>query len=127
MTDEEESEGINLRMLHVAPMALTGNAKAAYSSLSESIRILYGLGERVPCTFDPVSWDIEESKRRSTVLDKEYKRQVAAFAKRQCRKCQVLGLCQAYKETGAIRSGVLAGEWLGARKYRNKPTKREAD
>ena len=127
MVSEEESEGVNMRMLHVAPMALTGKAKIAYSSLSENISILYGLGKRVPCTYDPISWDIEEAKRRSTVIDKEYTRQVAAFATRQCRKCQVLDLCQEYKETGAIRSGVLAGEWLGAKKYRNKPTKREED
>ena len=118
---EEENEGTNARMLHVAPISLTGDAKMAYILLSENIRRLYGLGEKVPCTFDPLMWDIEESKRRTSVIDRQKQRQTANLAARQCRgHCKVLELCVSYKETGAIRSGVLAGEWLGARQNRNK-------
>ena len=106
-----------MRTLKIAPLILTDKAYKAYSLLIEQISILAGLGIHVPCVLDPLMWDTAV-RRRDSALDRNFSQQVAILAIRRCYGCDALTLCRIYKETGAIREGVLAGEWLGARNKR---------
>lgn len=115
----------NIRTDKLPPLNLTGKAKIAYSALTDHISMLSGIGVKVPCMLKPLAWDIDESRRRDFITDRLVQRLAAESAINKCKnECQALRKCIAYKKTGVICSGILAGEWLGASKYRNKPVRR---
>ena len=116
---------VNARDFRLPPIILSEKAERAYSSLVANISMLAGSGVRVPCSFDPLMWDTDESRRGHDLVNRQYQKQVAKFATRQCKNnCQVLELCHVFKETGAIQSGILAGEWLGERYERKNASKK---